>query len=176
MYPVFIKDFFKVNALDKYFRFVALLLGTAILFYGCANLAGRNTSESGNSDMSSTGSELSETDSDTSEDQDPKASYRFTDVPVPSKFKLDRRKSFIYEAGSFKAGIITYTGWSKLDALVDFYKKEMPDFEWKMISIFEHNDITLVYSKEGWNCTVNLSSANLGGSRITIKIGPINTP
>ena len=169
MYPPFVKESFIVNILDKYFRFVAMLLGTTILFCSCANLSGQNAPESGDADLRSMGSA-------TDEDQSAEVSYRFTDVPVPSKFKLDRRKSFIYEAGSFKAGIITYTGWSKLDALVDFYKKEMPDFEWKMISIFEHNDITLVYSKEGWNCTVNLSSANLGGSRITIKIGPINTP
>ncbi len=176
MYPTFLNESFIVNTLDKYFRFVTMLLGMAILFCGCATLSGQNAPESDDADMSSISSEQSEMDSSTDKDQSAEPSYRFTDVPVPSKFKIDRGKSFIYEAGSFKAGIITYNGWSKLDALVDFYKKEMPNFEWQMISIFEHNDITLVYSKEGWNCTVNLSSGNLGGSKIRIQIGPINTP
>lgn len=164
------------NGVDKYFRFVAMLLGTTIIFCGCANLSGQNAPELDDADMSSTSFEQSETGSATGKDQRAKASYRFTDVPVPSKFKLDRGNSFTYEAGSFKAGIITYNGWSKLDTLVDFYKKEMPAFEWEMVSIFEHNDITIVYSKEGWNCAINLSSSNLGGSKIRIQIGPINTP
>lgn len=176
MYSTFIKNSFIVNTLDKYFRLVTMLIGMAILFCGCANLSGQNQPDSGAADMGSTSSEQSETDSATGKDQSAKASYRFTDVPVPSKFKLDRDKSFIYEAGSFKAGTITYNGWSKLDALVDFYKKEMPNFEWEMISIFEYDAVTLVYSKEGWNCTVHLSSGNLGGSKIRIQIGPINTP
>ena len=166
MYPAFIKESFIVNILDKYFRFVAMLLGTTILFCSC----------SGAADLRSISSEQSEMDSAADKDESAEVSYRFTDVPVPSKFKLDRAKSFIYEAGSFKAGIITYSGWSKLDTLVDFYKKEMTNFEWEMISIFEHNDITLVYSKEGWSCTVHLSSGNLGASKIRIQIGPVNIP
>ena len=176
MYPTFIKVPFMANTLDKYFRFVAMLLGTAILFYGCANLSGQNAPESDDADMSSTSPGQQETELTAGKDQSAEISYRFTDVPVPYKFKLDRDKSFTYEAGSFKAGTITYTGWSKLDALVDFYKKEMPAFEWEMVSIFEHNDVTIVFSKEGWNCTVNLSSGNLGGSKIRIQIGPVNRP
>jgi len=169
MYPTFTKESFIVNILDKYFRFVAMLLGTTILFCSCANLLGQNAPESGAADLHSM-------DSATDEDQSAEVSNRFTDVPVPSKFKLDRAKSFIYEAGSFKAGIITYSGWSKLDTLVDFYKKEMTNFEWEMISIFEHDNITLVYSKEGWSCTVHLSSGNLNYSKVRIQIGPVDTP
>lgn len=161
---------------NRHLRLIVILTGSAILFCGCANLSGQNAPESDAADMSSESTEQSETDSTSGEDQSAEASYRFTDIPVPSKFKLDRDKSFIYEAGSFKAGMITYTGWSKLDALVDFYKKEMSNFEWEMISVFEHNDVTLVFSKEGWSCTVNLSSGNFGGSKIRIQIGPINTP
>ncbi len=159
---------------NRYLKLIVILTGSAILFCGCANLSANRMPETDPADMSSTSSEQSETDSTNGEDQRAEASYRFTDVPVPSKFKLDRSKSFTYEAGSFRVGLIIYNGWSNLDALVDFYKKEMPNFEWEMISIFEHNDVTIAYSKEGWSCTVNISSGNLGGSKIRIQIGPIN--
>lgn len=161
---------------DRYFKLLLTLTGSAILFCGCANLSAQNAPEPVPANMSSTTSEQSETDSATAENQVAEAVYRFTDVPVPSRFKLDRDKSFIYEAGSFKAGTITYNGWSKLDVLVDFYRKEMPNFEWEMLSIFEHKDVTIVFSKEGYHCTINISSGNLGGSKIRIQIGPINTP
>lgn len=171
-----LKENLMFSSSDRYLKLIVILTGSTILFCGCANLSAQNAPGPVTADMSSTSSEQAETDSATGENQTPEASYRFTDVPVPSRFKLDRDKSFIYEAGSFKVGMITYTGWSKLDALVDFYKKEMPNFEWEMISIFEHKDVTIVFSKEGYNCTVNISSSNLGGSRIRIQIGPINAP
>lgn len=160
---------------DRYLKIVIMLIGSAFLFYGCANLSGQSIPES-DDDMDSTTSEQADSDTAEGGNQKAEASYRFIDVPVPSKFKLDRTKSFIYEAGSFKAGIITYTGWTKIDGLADFYKKNMPAHQWEMVSIFEHSDVTLVYSKEGWSCSVNISSSNLGGSRIRIHIGPVNAP
>ena len=166
----------RVNTLDKFLKIMVVLLGSAVLFCGCANLSAQNTIKSDTTDLSSTSPRQSEADSTSGEDQHAEASYRFTDVPVPYKFKLDRDESFVYESGSFKAGIMTYTGWSKLDALVDFYKKEMPTFEWEIVSAFEHSDVTLIYSKEGWNCAINISSSNLGSSKIRVQIGPINTP
>lgn len=153
-------------------KLVVVLLGILILPNGCAYISahrplGPKTSE--------TDSQLeTETDDNGNEKPGSTKTYRFTDVPVPAKFKLDREKSFIYQAGDFKAGMMSYKGWSKLETLVDFYKKEMAAFNWKIVSIFEHKDVTLVYAKEGWNCIVKIYYKNLGGSKIEIQIGPTN--
>lgn len=153
-------------------KFVVVLLGILILSNGCAYLATHRPSAPKTSEIDS---QLeTETDDNGKTDQDYATMYRFTDVPVPAKFKLDREKSFIYQAGDFKVGMMSYKGWSKLETLVDFYKKEMPAFNWKIVNIFEHKDVTLVYAKEGWNCTVRIYYKNLGGSKIEIQIGPTN--
>ncbi|MBI4389542.1 MAG: hypothetical protein HY580_05125, partial [Nitrospinae bacterium] len=37
---------------------------------------------------------------ETGEEKETTAHYRFSDVPVPAGFKLDREKSFVYETGN----------------------------------------------------------------------------
>ncbi len=164
------------SSLLKALKFVMGFLGILILWNGCANFPNRPTSNPDISEMNSSGSTQLETESKENTDQRSEVAYRFTDIPVPAKFKLLREKSFIYQAGTIKAGIVTYTGWSKLETLIDFYKKEMPSFDWEIVNIFEHENVTLLYAKEGWNCTVRIYSKNLGGSKIEILIGPINSP
>lgn len=140
-----------------------------MLFSQCAHQPEIDLTESNNS-------EIRATTSSAKDGQSAEQTYQFTDVPVPSKFKLDRERSFIYEAGTFKAGAITYTGWSKIEALVNFYKNEMSDLGWEIISTFNYKDVTLIFAKVGWNCTVRISHRRFGGSKIEIQIGPVDSP
>lgn len=174
---------FKANTLynlQKIIGLAILLTGMSVFYSGCETLPGPSATGYSEAKASSPEAEQSESDAppgeEQKEEQKVEKSYRLTDVPVPGKFKMDRDKTFIYESGSIKAGIITYTGRAKLEALVDFYKKNMPEYEWEMVSIFEHNDVTIVYSKEGWRCNINLSVGSMRGSRIRIQIGPIDAP
>lgn len=148
----------------------------AVLFSGCAPMSGQGTPNFDDDETDSPISQQNNKETDSSEVEEATPTYRFTDVPIPSKFKMDRAKSFIYEAGSIKAGIITYSGWSGLDKLVDFYKNEMKNYEWELVNTFEHKNVTLFYSKDGWNCTVRISSGNLGRSTVEIQIGPTSAP
>ena len=159
------------NIRKKFLKFILVMSVILIFFSGCANLPSPGISKT-NADEDASGIEDQAGTSE--EEQAVQQIYRFTDIPVPENFKIDRKKSFIYEAGSIKAGIITYSGWSNLEKLVDFYKNEMLKYDWEILSIFEHTGVTLIYIKEGWNCTVRLSSKNLGGSTIEIQIGPIS--
>lgn len=155
-------------------NFTLILAGIVFLFYGCAALSATDMSTTSSDEPNFAEEEQSGTEIETNKDKSSTAPYRFTDVPVPSKFKLDRKRSFIYESGSIKAGFIIYTGWASLDALVDFYKTEMLTYDWELVSIFEHTDVGMVFAKEGWNCSVRLTSRSLGGSKIEIQIGPIS--
>lgn len=172
---------FKANTLydlnlQKVVGLTILLAGMSVYSVGCESLPGPTIADPGNTEVSSPEAGQSDPDATPGKEQKVGKSYRFTDVPVPAKFKIVRDKTFIYEAGSFKAGIITYVGWAKLDALAGFYKKNMPEYDWEMVSIFEHDDVTMVYSKEGWSCTVHLTAGKIRGSRIRIQIGPLETP
>lgn len=97
--------------------------------------------------------------------------YRFKDVPAPDNFKLDEAKSFVYETPSLKAGILLYTGTGKRADVVNFYKDEMPLYGWKLVNIFEHQGVDMIFDKEGWNCRINISKS-FRTNTIEIKIGP----
>lgn len=99
--------------------------------------------------------------------------YRFTDVPVPGKFKLDRDKSFIYETGNskIKVGRLFYSGSGKMEEVAAFYQGEMTGHGWALIRSMEQSGITLLYEKQGWSCLVAINSS-FGQSTIEIQLGP----
>lgn len=97
---------------------------------------------------------------------------RFSDIPVPDNFKLDRKKTFVYEAEGIKAGFLTYVGKSDLENLIAFYKSEMLPFQWKLINIFEFNNATMHFRKPGWNCTIQIQPSQYSKTTIGISVGP----
>lgn len=125
-----------------------------VLLFGCAELGTKNSADTG-SDKEST------------------SHYRFSDVPIPAPFKLDREKSFVYEAGAskIKIGRLIYTGYGKLDELAAFYQNEMPKSGWTLVRTIEQSGIGLLYEKQGWSCLVNLSSSFFQ-STVEIQLGP----
>lgn len=99
--------------------------------------------------------------------------YRFSDIPVPSKFKLDQGNSFVYEAGSgtVKVGHLFYSGWGSVNDIVAFYKNEMVNKGWTLLGIMESDGFTLNFDKEEWIATVIVKSS-LTKSKIEILVGP----
>jgi len=97
---------------------------------------------------------------------------RFSDVPVPAKFQMDRSKSFIYEAGQVKAGFLIYEGNASLEEIISFYKTEMPAFQWKLMSTFESTDVALYFEKPGWSCRIQAQSAKFQKTKLVISLGP----
>ena len=103
----------------------------------------------------------------------PEMVYPFSDIPYPQGYAFDSNKSFIYEAGSgtVKVGRFIYTGWSDFDAVVSFYENEMINKGWKLVNAIKHETTVLNYQKEGWVCTVMMSS-KMGQVFIEIQAGP----
>lgn len=99
--------------------------------------------------------------------------YRFSDVPVPGKFKLDREKSFVYETGNskLKIGRLIYSGTAKIEEVAAFYQHEMITHGWSLVRTIEQSGVTLLYEKSGWTCLVSLNST-FGQTTVEIQIGP----
>lgn len=111
--------------------------------------------------------------SETGGEKESTAHYRFSDVPVPASFKLDREKSFVYETGSsaVKIGRLFYTGMSRVDDLVAFYQGEMVNNGWSLVRIIEQSNTIMLYEKKGWVCTVYITGGTFR-STIEIQLGP----
>lgn len=101
------------------------------------------------------------------------AESRFSDIPVPQGFKLDRSRSFVYEAGHIKAGLLCYEGGTfTMDKIISFYKAEMPPFQWKLTNSFESTDATLYFEKPGWFCRIQIQSSKFRKTDLFISLGP----
>ena len=97
----------------------------------------------------------------------------FPSLPFPRKFKFNRNKSFIYEAGSgtVKIGYLFFSGWTKLEKVILFYQNEMINKGWTLVQFVARDISTLHYEKENLDCWVTLASS-LGKTEIKIVIGP----
>ena len=97
--------------------------------------------------------------------------FRFEDVPVPSSMTLDEDKSFIFETKFIRAGILVYRGDFITSELISFFKKRMPEYQWELISSFEHRDTLMTFLKDGWSCVIHIFPKG----KVTIRVGPTDT-
>jgi len=100
-------------------------------------------------------------------------SYRFEDIPIPSDMTLLRRDSFVYEAGRIKTGLIIYETKGELTQLAGFFKKRMPQYQWKLLSSFELNNVMLIFIKEGMAAVIYILPQEGLGQRVEIRVGPV---
>jgi hypothetical protein len=127
--------------------------------YGCADLSSsRNTGEKG-----------------LQVEKPAPAAFRFEDVPIPSGMDLILRESFVYETKATKTGVLVYEGREEMEKLVRFFKKEMPNHQWKLVSSFELNNVMLIFVKEGWCSVIYMTPyfQNEEVKRLEIRVGPI---
>ena len=100
--------------------------------------------------------------------------HPFTDIPIPKGFDRDQSKSFVYETSNIKVGRLFFSGGSNPKLTVEFYRNEMINHGWALVSFFEANkDSILNYEKKGWTCTVIVKPTSFNRSDIEIQIGPI---
>ncbi|MBI4641346.1 MAG: hypothetical protein HY731_11665 [Candidatus Tectomicrobia bacterium] len=64
----------------------------------------------------------------------PPQAVEFPDIPIPLGMKRVGDKTWTIEAENFKAGLITYRGRIKKDALINFYRDSMPANGWEFVT------------------------------------------
>jgi len=103
----------------------------------------------------------------------PAATYRFEDLPVPATVNLVRSESYIFEAGNLRAAILVYEGKDDPADLVKYYRENMPQHNWKLVSVFEHEEATLTFQKPGWNCRISIVKRAMQTTKLMIEVGPV---
>ncbi len=99
------------------------------------------------------------------------SSLRFDDVPVPAGFNQVPDESFIFQTESLRAGVLKYTGKSSPESVMQFYKDEMPRYNWQSVNIVEFGKKQLCFEKTGQNCIVIIDGTK-SKSTIIISVGP----
>jgi hypothetical protein len=100
-------------------------------------------------------------------------SYRFEDIPLPPGMTLSRRESFIYETKATKTGLLIYEGKGEMEKLANFFKQQMPNYQWRLVSNFELYNVMLTFIKEGWSSVIYILPKEDEMKRLEIRVGPI---
>ncbi len=101
---------------------------------------------------------------------------RFTDIPVPTKAKMDVDKSLILGAGEEWVGRMVLLTSGSSTSMFDFYRREMPRFGWAEFTAIRAATSVLTYSRAHRVATVRIGSETLGGARVELTISFRNRP
>ncbi|MDI7260510.1 MAG: hypothetical protein QME90_11395 [Thermodesulfobacteriota bacterium] len=100
-------------------------------------------------------------------------SYRFEDIPLPPGMNLNRKESFVYETRATRTGLLVYEGKGEMERLANFFKEQMPNHQWRLVSNFELHNVMLTFIKEGWSSVIYILPRDDETKRIEIRVGPI---
>jgi len=103
---------------------------------------------------------------------EPQAVVKFSDVPVPSGFKLIPQESYSFEASGMRVGMLKYGGKTKdVDQVVNFYKEQMVMYNWNLLNVVEYGQRLLNFDRENETCIINLLPKG-SALEIIIAVGP----
>lgn len=132
---------------------LVFLCSCILVLWGCAGISGK-------------GKELQ-----TSTLLEPQAMLKFNDVPVPVGFRLLSGDSYSFESAGMRVGLLKYQGKAKIEQVVNFYKEQMPMYNWSLLNVVEYGERLMNFARENETCIVNLSPK--GNTIIaTISLGP----
>ena len=95
-----------------------------------------------------------------------------TDIPIPSDAKLNTEPSLILGPPDHWIGrAVLKVGMPPNDSVV-FYQAQMPSFGWELITVVQGKVSNLTFSKADRVASVQIESATLSGSIVTIIMSP----
>jgi len=92
---------------------------------------------------------------------------RFSDIPVPSNFKIDHKESYTFQTDTFRAGLLKYSGNLGVEEVAQFYKEQMARYNWRLINLIEYEKKLLNFEKRDQTCLVTIEG---GMTRTTVII------
>ena len=95
----------------------------------------------------------------------------FSDILVPEDLNFDKDKSFFFEAGSFRAGTLFFSGYVEINSLREFFTKAMPRDGWKLKSVFNGPKMLILFEKEKKVCVIEIYEETVS-TRVEIWVAP----
>lgn len=102
---------------------------------------------------------------------EPQAILKFADLPVPAGFRLISRDSYAFESAGVRVGVLKYQGKVPVDAVANFYKEQMPIYNWQFLNAIEYGERLLNFERENETCIIRLLPKGKT-TVITISLGP----
>ncbi|MDD5731220.1 MAG: hypothetical protein PHN57_08885 [Candidatus Omnitrophica bacterium] len=96
---------------------------------------------------------------------------KFSDLPVPVGFKILADESYSFESSGMRVGLLKYKGKATTAQLVNFYKEQMPMYNWSLLNITEYGECIMNFEREQESCIVNITPYG-SSSVISLAMGP----
>ncbi len=97
--------------------------------------------------------------------------YDFEDVLVPSELKEDQKRSFVYHAPGFTAGVLVLSGRVEMSSLVRFFENNMAKDNWRLLSLFKSPRTIMFFNKPNRSCIINITGKHFK-SEVEIWVAP----
>ncbi len=83
--------------------------------------------------------------------------YEFDDVQVPRELELVRDKSFVFQAGNFKAGVLVFKGSVEARSLGEYFMQSMAKDNWVLKGSLKYPIVVLLFAKKGKSAVIRIS-------------------
>lgn len=100
--------------------------------------------------------------------------YDFPDIPVPTELEISQNESYVFQSGSFKAGLMTFKGRVDINSVINFFQMAMPREGWKAKGGFRYRRSVLVYEKQDKTCVINLYT-KLYYTYVEVYVAPMSS-
>ena len=98
---------------------------------------------------------------------EPQSVLKFSDLPIPVGFKLLPEASYSFEGAGVRVAALKYQGKLNPDQVMNFFKEQMPLYNWRLLNVIEYGQRLLNFEREGESCIVNLTAK---GNNLTLHI------
>ena len=102
---------------------------------------------------------------------EPQALLKFNDIPAPTGFKFLPEDSYSFESTGVRVGVLKYQGKANVEQVVNFYKDQMPLYNWNLLNVIEYGERLLNFEREQETCIVSLSPKGRNIT-VTVSLGP----
>ena len=102
---------------------------------------------------------------------EPSGIFKFSDVPIPVGFKSMPQDSYSFESSGVRVGVLKYRGKVNPEQVVNFYKEQMPMYNWALLNVIEYGQRLMNFERETETCIISLDPKG-SSTMLTISLGP----
>lgn len=105
---------------------------------------------------------------------EPQAILKLSDVPIPAGLKALPQTSYSFENAGMRVAVLRYQGKVNIDQMINFYKEQMPTYNWNLVNIIEYGQRLLNFERDNETCIITMQVAGFWNedTLVTISLGP----
>ncbi len=96
---------------------------------------------------------------------------QFPDIPIPSGSELNVDKTLVFGSKPW-FGQLSLSTSTRADALFDFYRSNLPQYQWRELTSVRAPTSILTYESDDRVLAIAIQGATLRNSQITLTVSP----